>query len=242
LLEPVQAPIQRMTIFKTPKMQIVVALSAIWLTSWLHAGGIRLVFLLFLSLVVTIGSDFLFARLRGKPFFFPSAAIVSAIIIALLVSPWYQIFLVGLLAMGSKNFLRVGDRHIFNPAAFGLWLGGIIFSQNTSWWGVSWQQLASQPLAFVILLTPFLISALRMRRYFIQLVFLLVLILFKASLLDPALLFFAAVMLPEPMTTPLKPTTQLAFGVAVALLSLIPYFPDPLLLALLISNVLFFKR
>lgn len=232
-------------VFKTPKMQMVVTLSAIWLTSWFHAGEIKSLFLLVLSLVVTIGSDLLFARLRGKPFFFPSAAIVSGIIIALLTSPnlpWYQILLPGVLAMWSKNFLRVGNRHIFNPAAFGLLLGGIIWGQNTSWWGVSWQQLTGQPLAFIILLTPFLISVFSMRRYFIQLAFLLILILFKAVPLDPALLFFTAVMLPEPMTTPVKPISQLAFGVAVALLSLIPYFPDPLLLALLVSNVLFLRQ
>ena len=54
---------------------------------------------------------------------------------------------------------------------------------------MSWQQLTGQPLAFIILLTPFLISVFSMRRYFIQLAFLLILILFKAVPLDPALLF-----------------------------------------------------
>ncbi len=235
----------KMTIFRTPKMQMVAVLAAIWLTSWLHAGEIKLLLLLFLSLTAAIGSDFLFLKLRGKPLFFPSAAIVSGIIIALLISPdlpWYQILLSGLLAMWSKNYLRVSKRHIFNPAAFGLLVSGIILKQNISWWGVSWQQLAGHPLAFIVLLTPFWISAWRVRRYFIQLAFLLILIVFKASPLDPTLLFFAAVMLPEPMTAPAKPTRQLVFGVTVALLSLIPYFPDSLLVALLISNVLFFKR
>lgn len=233
-----------MTIFRTPKMQMAAVLTAIWLTSWLHVGEIKLLLLLFLSLVAAIGADFLFLRLRGKSFFFPSAAIVSGIIIALLVSPespWYQILLPGVLAMWSKNFLRVSQRHIFNPAAFGLFVSGIILGQNTSWWGVSWQQLTGHPLAFIVLLTPFLVSGLRMRRYFIQLAFLSLLVLLRAPILDPALLFFVAVMLPEPMTTPVKPTRQLAFGAAVALLSTIN-FPDPLLLALLAGNVLFFKR
>lgn len=224
---------------------MVMAISAIWLTSWLHVGGTKLLLLLFLSLAATVGTDLLFARLRGKPFFFPGAAIVSGIIIALLTSPyspWYQILLPGVLAMWSKNFLRAGDRHIFNPAAFGLLLAGIILGQNASWWGVSWQQLTSYPLAFIVLLTPFLISALRMRRYFIQGAFLFVIVLFKASPLDPTLLFFVAVMLPEPMTTPVKPIRQLVFGTAVAVLSLIPYFPDPLLVALLAGNMLFIKQ
>lgn len=230
--------------FKAPKIQMAIVLTVIFLTGLLHAGEIKLLLLLFLSSAATIGSDFFFLKLRGKPLFFPSAAIVSAVIIVLLFPPnlpWYQIFLPGVLAMLSKNFLRVWERHIFNPAAFGLLLGGIIFRQSTSWWGVSWQQVAGSPLAFIILLTPFLVSALRMRRYFIQLSFLTSLAFFKVPILDPTLLFFAAVMLPEPMTTPAKPITQLAFGAAVALLSTINYFPDPLLLALLISNVLFFK-
>ena len=218
---------------------------AIWLTSFLHVGEIKLLLLLILSLIATISSDFLFLKLRNKPLFFPSAAIVSGIIIALLIppnSPWYKILLPGLLAMFSKNFLHVSERHIFNPAAFGLLVSGIILRQNISWWGVSWQQLSIHPLAFIILLTPFLVSALRMRRYFIQLAFLLVLALFKVAPLDPVLLFFAAVMLPEPMTTPVRPISQLVFGAAVVLLSLMPYFPDPLLLALLASNALFFGR
>lgn len=234
-----------MTVFKTPKVQMAAALTAIFLTSLLHAGDIKLLFLLFLSLAATIGADFSFLKLRDKPFFFPSAAIVSGIIIALLISPdspWYQIILPGILAMWSKNFLRVSGRHIFNPAAFGLLASGIILKQNISWWGVSWQQLAGHPLAFIILLTPFLVSALRIRRYFIQLAFLTVAAFLKASILDPTLLFFTAVMLPEPMTSPAKPTRQLALGITVALLSLIPYFPDPLLFALLISNMLFFRR
>ena len=103
-------------VFKTPKMQMVVTLSAIWLTSWFHAGEIKSLFLLVLSLVVTIGSDLLFARLRGKPLLFPSAAIVSGIIIALLTSPnlpWYQILLPGVLAMWSKNFC-VSETDIFS--------------------------------------------------------------------------------------------------------------------------------
>ncbi|MEK7188696.1 MAG: RnfABCDGE type electron transport complex subunit D [Patescibacteria group bacterium] len=233
-----------LTAFKVPKIQMVIALLAIFLASWLHAGEVKLWLLLSLSLVATISSDFLFLKLRGKPLFFPSAAIVSGIIIALLIPPnshWYQILLPGLLAMWSKNFLRVSERHVFNPAAFGLLVSEIILKQNISWWGVSWQQLSIHPLAFIVLLTPFLISALRMRRYFIQLAFLLLLGLLKVSPLDPTLLFFASVMLPEPMTTPPKPITQLAFGLVASLLSMINYFPNPLLFALLISNVLFFK-
>lgn len=238
------------SIFKAPKIQMAVALIAIFFTSLLHVGKINLLFLLFFSTAATIGSDFFFLKLRGKPLFFPSAAIVSAIIIVLVVppnSPWNQVFLFGFLAMLSKNFLRVTEHHIFNPAAFGLLVGGIILRQSISWWGVSWQQLTSSPLAFIILLTPLLMSSLRMRRYFIQLSFLGFFAIFpvfgqaKGLLLDPTLLFFAAVMLPEPMTTPVRPISQLAFGITVALLSMINFFPDPLLIALLVGNLLFFK-
>lgn len=230
---------------------MAIALSAIFLTGLLYTGEIKFLLLLLISTAAAVIADFLFLKLRGKPIFFPSAAIVSGVIIALLVSPnfaWYKVILPGVLAMLSKNFLRVSERHIFNPAAFGLLLGGIILGQNTSWWGVSWQQLTTYPFAFMILLTPFLVSSLRMRRYLTQLsffgIFALVAVFgqLREILLDPTLIFFAAVMLPEPMTTPEKPITQLAFGAAVATLSLTPYFPDPLLFALLISNGLFFKR
>ncbi len=86
--------------------------------------------------------------------------------------------------------------------------------------------------------------------------FLLQTLLFKLPLsFDPTVLFFAIVMLPEPMTSPIRPKLQIAFGITVAVLAILlshPWvtlhipivasLPDPLIIALLISNATFFNR
>lgn len=243
---------------------------------------------LILSLLSTMITDMLFLKIRNVPKRFTSASVITGLIIGLVASPllsWYQTLTIGILAMVSKNFIRVNNRHIMNPAAFGLLVSSFLFGQTISWWGLSWQSfVAFAPqdkqllpiISFLILLSPFLVSALRFRRYRIQLSFLISYILsnllssfnqvftldinlFHISyfifhiFFDPTLLFFTAVMLPEPMTTPSNRRKQLFFGIFVALVSTIVFLPvansgirisnfisDPLIFSLLLANVIFF--
>lgn len=147
--------------------------------------------------------------------------------------------------MISKHYFRFGKRHIFNPAAFGLFFSHLVFGENISWWAVSWQQLGTQNLQFIILLIlilPGLVSAVRMRRFVSVLAFYLVSALFTKTIFDPTIIFFSLVMLPEPMTTPSKPTEQFLFGISVAILSFMIKFPlsDIFIPIILLGNLAFF--
>lgn len=248
---------------KIPKIQMAVFLFLIFLSSLWNSPSLSNLLVLLVALSSTLFFDFIFTRIRHTPPFLLSAALVSGIIIALLTDPNLPIYIpivAGALAMFSKNYLRLSKRHIFNPAGFGLLTAAFIFQTGVSWWAVSFQtfpQNFSSLIYFLILLSPAYVSIRRMRRHLTIFSFLitygLIFLLFKQdfsyqsivnSFFDPTLLFFALVMLPEPMTTPDIPRYQIIFGVFVAVVALLisnPAIPDPLIAALLLGNLLFFR-
>lgn len=254
-------------LLKTPKIQMVLALVLIFVTLFIRQPSAEIIFRFLLTLMLVVGADILLLKIRRIEPFFPSAGIVSACIISLLLAPnlpLEELVLTALLVLFSKHFFRIDKRHIFNPAAFGLFFASTFFNHDISWWGVSWQQLNSQNLflisAFLILLTPGYVSVVKMRRTKIIISFFLTYIALNffwsknLAVIDPTVLFFTLVMLPEPMTTPNKPFTQILFGIFVAIESMFfssPIFsskelisnliPDPLIAALLVGNFVFFK-
>jgi len=238
----------------------------ILISTFFYTSGSSQLFVFLIVLLSAIVSDLIFAKIKKIEYFFPSAAIVSALIITLLVRPEIELYKaseIAILAMFFKNFLRISNRHIFNPAALGLLLGALILKEGVTWWGVSFQQFSPPAgglefiIPFFILLSPLLVSMIRMKRYIITLSFLLTYFIsisiltshfsLPISILDPTVLFFSLVMLPEPMTSPNNHTKQIMFGALVALLSFIaslPLFsfvPDVFIVALLIGNMVFFK-
>lgn len=238
---------------KIPKVQLAITLTLIYLTTLKQFAISSSLLLLIIALGFTIFFDLAFTYFRKRVFFMPWAALVTGLIIALIIDPsalWYQIAIISALAMASKNFLRIGGKHIFNPAGAGLFLGGMIFNLPVSWWAASFQVLdpinLSHILIFLIILFPGIVSFYRMRRFGSILSFLIVYNLLSGFriLFDPTTIFFALVMLPEPMTSPFNMTKQIIYGVLVAVVSLILShlsinLPDILIPALLLGNLLF---
>jgi len=238
-------------------------LTLIFITAFLNNPSQKALLVFMLSLISAVCADLLFVRLRNVKLSFPSGSLVTGSIIGLLTSPdlgWYIPIVISIIAMFSKNFIRFSNRHIFNPAGFGLLLGAIIFGYNISWWGVSFQKFSifnfQFLIPFLVLLSPALISILRMKRYRITLSFLVTYALININLnlfLDPTILFFSIVMLPEPMTSPNRHNRQILFGIFVVLISVLISSPtlnsqlstlnfiDPLIFALLLGNLVFFR-
>ncbi|OGK11269.1 hypothetical protein A2768_01260 [Candidatus Roizmanbacteria bacterium RIFCSPHIGHO2_01_FULL_37_16] len=238
-------------LLKTPKMKMIFALLFIFITA---STGLFYRFLF--SLLFAVAVDMTLLKIRKIDYFFPSAGIISAIIINLLLAPnlsFFELLLTILIAIVSKHFLRINKKHILNPAAIGLFLGGLIFGHGVSWWAVSWQQLTFPFFTFLILLLPGYISCFKMRRFKIVASFLLIYNLYylifarTITLFDPTVLFFSLVMLSEPMTTPSNYKSQFLFGIFVSVITLLISFqasifiPDPLIVALLVGNAVFFK-
>lgn len=245
-------------ISRSSKLQMGLALTLLSVVALISFPTVSTAWVLLLGAISAVLLDFILTRLRSLPHFLLSAAFVTGLIVALIFqpeAPWWQILLVVVLAIGSKNFLKIGSRHIFNPASFGLFLGALLFGTSVTWWGVSWYQ---GPFLLLLLILA-LVSMYLMGRYKITLSFLLVYLVMISlitnhlsllTILDPTVLFFGLVMLPEPMTSPHSSRNQLLFGAFVAIIvGLISYFGgaisqfqiDPLILALLVGNLTFFK-
>lgn len=244
-----------LSILRIPKIQLAAALTLIYLSSLKQYPIATTLYILITSVGFAIFFDLLFTFLKSRTFFLPLSALITGFIIALIIDPnalWYQVAVICALSMAFKNSLRIGGKHIFNPAAMGLFLGGVAFNLDVSWWGASFQVI--QPdiwsiIAFLILLLPAYVSFFRMKRFGAILSFLITYALLSSFkiLSDPTSIFFALVMLPEPMTSPFNLKKQIFYGVIVAtvglILSHIPIFPDILISALLLGNLFnfFFK-
>lgn len=252
-------------VFSIPKVQLIIALLLIYLTAFAYYPSPTTLYLLAACVGFTTLFDLLCTYLRRNVFFVPYAAIITGLIIALLIDPSTNVFhiaTVTAVAMAVKNFVRFSGRQIFNPAASGL-LVGLLFGQYTAWWGVSFQTINQLTLQnfifFCILLLPGFVSGVVLRRYYSTIAFILTTIFVTqalsptpsltsilGTLINPALLFFALVMLPEPMTSPVNYKRQILYGVFVAILPFLFSQPwiaiDRLIFSLLIGNVTFFKR
>lgn len=170
---------------------------------------------------------------------------ISALILALIMTPartFQDALLLGLVAVlsqGSKYILAIGKKHIFNPAAFAVFLSAVTLNYSASWWvGTAWM------MPFV--LAGGLLIARKIRRFNMVIAFLiaaLVLILgsslsrgidalsiVQQIILETPILFFAFVMLTEPQTTPPGRIWRMVYGGLVGLL-FVYFTPETVLLA-----------
>lgn len=180
------------------------------------------------------------------------SSLISGFILALIIGPTSLlgniIPLTGaaILAMGSKYLIAPRKKHIFNPAGFGALAAGILFSFGASWW------VGSTPMFPFILIGGLLILK-KIRRFKMVGIFLLA-IMGMSLIISPSLnglidfllvspiIFFACVMLVEPLTSPFRSLHKLIYAVLVAaafniygrFLNVVPY---PLELALLTGNI-----
>jgi len=254
-------------IIRIPKVEISLLLLCILFTVYPIIGFQLAVYLFISCLGYCVLSDLFFTYLLRQRLFIPYAAVVTILIITLIVDPsikWYQLFLICVVAMGIKNFVRIGGRHVFNPAASGFLVGWIIFGINPSWWGLTLPVKSTllQILLYISLIGIAYVSALRLRRFGTILSYLLFYSIIELvngtsttgllqTIINPGSLFYALVMLSEPQTSPVMKTRQVLYGLMIAVLIIssvllvnrLPILrpPDILIVVLLIGNILFFK-
>jgi Na+-translocating ferredoxin:NAD+ oxidoreductase RnfD subunit len=166
---------------------------------------------------------------------FPSGALLTGLIVALVLSPiepWYVAAATAAIAIGSKYLFRSRWSNVFNPAALALVVSVFLFSSAQSWWG-GFPDLS--PLALVLLLGAGIYIANHINKLPLVLVFLAsYFVLFTATALlgsattvaeifrTPdvnAVIFFAFFMLDDPPTCPARYADQLWFGLLVAAVS-----------------------
>lgn len=154
---------------------------------------------------------------------------ISALILSLVITPTSIIFLAtaGVLTIVSKYVANTNNKHIFNPVAFGIWLAGLLTGQYASWW------IGTVSMLPFIIAGGFLIIK-KIRRIDMVFIFFIIAVLtifgydilnkidifisFKKILFETPILFFASVMLTEPLTTPPTNLLQNIYGGLVGFL------------------------
>jgi Na+-translocating ferredoxin:NAD+ oxidoreductase RnfD subunit len=221
--------------FRTPKGLLSLVLA--FLTILASTGeGFRLVLPgVFVAVSVAMLIDAPILRMRRGRWGFPSGALLSGLIVAMILSPhepWYIIAITSAVGVLSKYPFRVRKANVFNPAAFALVATFYPFNTAQSWWGAL-PEIA--PAALVLLFATGVFITYRVNKIpvvlaFLGLYFLLATVmafvgdsarvaeLYRAPDLHAAL-FFAFFMLTDPPTSPPKQRDQLVYGAIVAVAS-----------------------
>ncbi len=229
-------------------MSIVLLL--IWLINLIYFPNFNLFIYPLLGAFLFSVLDVIFTHIKSKRVYLPFSALVSGLIIGLILDysqGLFPLLIAVFAAFISKHFIKIKSHHIFNPAAFGLFASSILFHFSISWWSVITVKIYALPLIFLLPVLK------RLRRLHIPLIFLggmfIYLILTigvqSAFLLmsDGSLLFFALVMLTEPMTTKIfyfwkygSPLMMIA--VYIIFMTFRIFGPDLFLSSLLLVNLL----
>lgn len=206
-------------------------------------------------LVISTGlASWLIGALYGVRAHGPSS-LITGFILALIFTPSLEpamlatLGLVGVIAGASKYILVWKGRHIFNPVAVAAVVIGLTGLAGASWW------VATPPL-FLVILAVTIISLYKSKHYPLVLTFLavatpLTVLYFVTNgvdlgdsfglLLSWPLLFFAGIMLTEPLTLPPKKWQLYAEAVIVAVIFSIPFeigdFRSNPAVALLVGNL-----
>lgn len=175
------------------------------------------------ALISALATESILLYFKTKIFQITESSIITGLIVGYVLSSdeaWFKFVLASILAILSKYLIRFQKKHLFNPAALGLFLTIILFGANTQWKGTyTWYILL--PLGFYF--------AYKLRKLELiigyAIVFLALFgtqaILQKISLweiLGYNSFFYIFVMVIEPRTTPVKTAGKYLFGAGVAIL------------------------
>lgn len=220
---------------KTPKGLVTIILM-ILIAMAAPGQGVRTVAAGLVSATIAAGLvDTLLLRARKKVWEFPSGAVLTAMIVAMVLraqEPWYVVTVTSVAAVLSKYLFRTRSANVFNPAAVAIVASFYVFHTGQSWWGAL-PDVA--PVAKVVLLAAGVFIADRVNKMPLVLTFLgAYFLLFAVTAFgnDPlsvaeifrtpdveAALYFAFIILTDPPTSPAKYPDQIVCGVIVAMVS-----------------------
>ncbi len=191
-----------------------------------------LLFSIAFLLAVCALTNWIFAKIWHIPANTESTYI-SALILALIITPiqsYNDLWFLGwaaVLAMASKYIIAINKRHIFNPVAIAVAVTYFTIDQSASWWIGD-----ARMLPFVLIGGLLIIR--KVARFELVVSFLLsafasmaILSLFNGDnfittaqhvILDSPILFFAAIILTEPLTTPPNQQLRVIYGAITGIL------------------------
>jgi Na+-translocating ferredoxin:NAD+ oxidoreductase RnfD subunit len=209
--------------FKSIKTQLIIFLLCFAAYLYLIDKQAAFIFTLCLSVTAASGTESFLLYLRSKKFQVTESSLVSGLIIGTVLSAdnrWWVIALAAVFAIASKHLLRINSKHVFNPAAFGIFLSIILLGAFTEWRGAYlWYFLVPFGIYFVY----------KIQKLEILVGFILVFcILFGTQAFIRKVpiwnifrylnYFYLFIMLIEPKTTPVKKSAKIIFGAGAATL------------------------
>lgn len=221
--------------FKTPKGQLTIILVIFIAIAASHAGVRGVAPGLVSAVAAASLTDAVILRIRKKVWEFPSGAVLTALIVAMILrveEPWYIPTAIAIIAILSKYVVRTHSANIFNPAALGIVATFYAFHTGQNWWGALPEiNLGAQ--AALILGGVFItgrVNKMPLVLAFLGTYFLLFTItaftgnprwvseIYRSPDIE-AVLFFAFIILTDPPTSPTKYRDQFICGVIVAVAS-----------------------
>lgn len=187
----------------------------------------------------------------------PFSGIITGLIIGCVAPinvPFVPILIAGAIAIISKFFIRTKGSNVFNPAAIGLLVLGLL-AIGSSWWAATSINLYGVAISLSIVLV---IAAYECRRLVLAVSFIVASVLLSIAANLPLTFsstaiaflgvnyFFAFVMLTEPKTSPPKNKAQAIYGIYVAVIYFILVALSPhslyfgamiIFVALLLGNI-----
>lgn len=181
---------------------------------------------------------------------------ITSLILALIISPvrnFHDLPFLGwaaILAMASKYIFALNKKHLFNPVAISVVLTALVLNQSASWWVGTFSMLPFVLAGGLLVVRKTRRSDMVFSFIFVSVVTILGLSLMRNSdlvvvarhiIFDSPLLFFAFVLLTEPLTTPPTQGLQVIYGGLVGFLfspqiHLGNYFTTPEI-ALVLGNI-----
>lgn len=253
------AQLSRVTMYRLVTLclsALLVASGLFALTGYFSFSPIELFIATSVLIGATLGTSKLFGWLFGVSVQSESSAITGLILAFLFMPPtswqgWAVLVFIGVIAGASKFLLAIRGRHIFNPAAVAAVIAGAVGLAGASWW------VATPALLPVVVMISLLILY-KTRRLLMGGVFVAVAVvavtlqgMLAGEMIGESLwlavaswpiVFFAGVMLSEPLTQPPRRSQQLAIAALVAVLLAMPLQTSVLTmspaLALLIGNAI----
>ena len=255
ITRPLEAPTNSLTMYQVTVYALCLIVATSLLLSALGELGFSFGTLI-ATLSVVLASSYIvsliFAWTVGTAHH-RASGLITALILYLTLAPGenttelFNLALVSGIAVASKYMLVWRGRHIFNPAAVALTLGSLLGLSASFWW-------VATPLLLPVVIVAGILIVTKTRRYAMVSVFVLAALGISAvvagysgfpiyealrlDILSGPLVFFAAVMLTEPLTSPATKHSQLLYaGLTGAVYSAqLPFLSTPSV-ALLVGNV-----
>jgi len=221
--------------FRTPKGLLTIVLAVLIVPASLVAHWNIVATNLLTAVLAAAAVDAPILRWRGGAWEFPSGAVLTGLIIAMVLSPqepWHVTAVTAAIAIVSKYVLRTRSANIFNPAALAIVVTFYIFQTGQSWWGALPDL---PPAAMVLLFGTGIFIADRVNKLPLVIAFLFAyygLFTILAFARDPgdvaeifrapdlqAVLFFAFFILTDPPTSPTRHRDQIVCAAIVAVTS-----------------------